>query len=56
MSERSLRVQLEHNEITAAAALPLAAAAALDAPTRTGRLDACRILGDLAGRALGAEW
>ena len=26
------------------------------AATRTARLDACRLLGELAGRALGAEW
>jgi hypothetical protein len=32
------------------------ATAAIEAPTRTERLDACRLLGDLAGRALGAEW
>lgn len=29
---------------------------ATDAPTRTLRLDACRTLGDLAGRARGADW
>jgi len=56
MSERPLRIQLERGETTAAEALPLVAAAALDAPTRTARLDACRLLGDLAGRSLGAEW
>ena len=32
------------------------AVAALEAPTRAARLDACALLGDLAGRALGAEW
>ena len=30
--------------------------AATDAATRSARLDACRLLGDLAGRALGADW
>jgi HEAT repeat protein len=32
------------------------AAWAVEAPTRTTRLDACQLLGELAGRALGAEW
>src|SRR5918912_478204 len=27
-----------------------------EATTRTTRLDACQLLGELAGRALGAEW
>jgi len=51
-----LRTRLEHGETTAADAVQLLAAAAIDAPTRSARLDACRLLGDLAGRALGAEW
>ncbi len=51
-----LRARLEHGETTAADAIPLLAVAAIDAPTRSARLDACRLLGDLAGRALGAEW
>src|SRR5262245_9443143 len=56
MEIRTLRGRLEHGEVTAAAAVDAAAAAAIDAPTRGARLDACRLLGDLAGRALGAEW
>src|SRR5258708_8833740 len=52
----TLRARLEHGEATAADALPALAAAAVDAPTRPARLAACRLLGDLAGRALGAEW
>ena len=51
-----LRVRLEHGEATASEAIGLLAVAAIDAPTRSTRLDACRLLGDLAGRALGAEW
>ncbi len=51
-----LRVRLERGETTAAQAAPILAVQALDAPTRVLRLDACRLLGDLAGRALGAEW
>jgi HEAT repeat protein len=51
-----LRARLEHGETTAADAIQLLAVAAIDAPTRSARLEACRLLGDLAGRALGAEW
>lgn len=50
------RVRLEHGEGAAADAVQTLAAAALEAPTRRARLDACELLGDLAGRALGAEW
>ncbi|HEY4242784.1 MAG TPA: HEAT repeat domain-containing protein [Kofleriaceae bacterium] len=53
---RVIRARLEKGETTAAAAEPDVATAALKAPTRTARLDACRLLGDFAGRALGAEW
>jgi HEAT repeat protein len=53
---RVLRARLEHGEAHAAEVVPLLASAALEAPTRSARLDACRLLGDLAGRALGAEW
>src|SRR5579862_9292453 len=53
---RALRSRLEHGEATAAEAIGTLAITALEAPTRTARLDACRLLGDLAGRALGAEW
>lgn len=55
-SAKQLRVRLEHGEATAEDALAVLAVAALEAPTRTARLEACRLLGDLAGRALGAEW
>jgi HEAT repeat protein len=55
-STRVLRLRLEHGEMTAADAVPVLAAAAIDAPTRAARQGACRLLGDLAGRALGAEW
>ncbi|MCW5809323.1 MAG: HEAT repeat domain-containing protein, partial [Deltaproteobacteria bacterium] len=55
-SAAQLRARLEHGQMNAADALPVMAAAALSAPTRTARLAACRLLGDLAGRALGAEW
>lgn len=51
-----LRARLEHGETTAADAIQILAVAAIEAPTRSARLDACRLLGDLAGRALGAEW
>ncbi|MEO8699438.1 MAG: HEAT repeat domain-containing protein [Kofleriaceae bacterium] len=53
---KQLRIRLEHGQATAAEAIGMLAIAALDAPTRTARLDACRLLGDLAGRALGAGW
>src|SRR5688500_17494317 len=55
-SARVLRLRLEHGEAGAAEAIPVLAAAAIEAPTRSARLDACRLLGDLAGRALGADW
>ena len=55
-SAKQLRVRLEHGEATAGEALALLSVAALEAPTRSARLEACRLLGDLAGRALGAEW
>ena len=55
-SARTLRARLEHGEMAAADALAVLAASALDAATRSERLEACRLLGDLAGRALGAEW
>ena len=55
-SARTLRGRLEHGQAVPAEAAQLLAIAALEAPTRTARLDACRLLGDLAGRALGADW
>lgn len=53
---RALRMRLEHGEATAAEAVATLGAWATSAATRTSRLDACRLLGELAGRALGAEW
>src|SRR4029079_5860304 len=53
---RALRTRLERGEATAAQAVTTLAAWAVEAPTRATRLDACRLLGELAGRALGAEW
>src|SRR4051794_11570500 len=55
-SVRTLRVRLEQGQATAADALQTLSVAALEAQTRSDRLDACRLLGDLAGRALGADW
>jgi len=55
-SAKQLRVRLEHGESTVGEAIQVLAVAAIDAPTRSARLDACRLLGDLAGRALGADW
>ncbi len=53
---RELRNRLEHGSTSPADAVGALAVAALEAPTRADRLEACRLLGDLAGRALGAEW
>src|SRR3569623_1797458 len=55
-SARTLRSKLEHGAAAPAEVVGLLAVAALDAPTRAARLDACELLGELAGRALGAEW
>ncbi len=55
-SARTLRGRLEHGQAAPAEAAQTLAIAALEAPTRTARLEACRLLGDLAGRALGADW
>src|SRR3982751_7060006 len=55
-SVRTLRVRLEQGQASAVEAVQSLAHAALEAPTRAARLDACRLLGDLAGRALGADW
>jgi len=55
-SAKQLRIRLEHGEATPAEALQSLSAAATEAPTRAARLEACRLLGDLAGRALGTEW
>ncbi len=55
-SPRTLRQRLEHGQASAAEVAQTLALAAVEAPTRSDRLDACRLLGDLAGRALGADW
>ena len=55
-SAREVRLRLERGETSPADALAAVAQAAIDAPTRSLRLDACALLGDLAGRALGADW
>jgi HEAT repeat protein len=55
-SARTLRHQLEHGEISPAEAMQTLGVLAIDAETRAARLAACSLLGDLAGRALGAEW
>src|SRR5882724_9312218 len=52
----TLRSRLEQGQTAPLDAVHALATAALDAPTRHARLEACRLLGDLAGRALGAEW
>jgi len=55
-SVRTLRSRLEQGAAQPADVVGMLAVAALDAPTRAARLDACELLGDLAGRALGADW
>ncbi len=55
-SARVLRHRLEHGEISPNEALQTLGVLALDGETRAARLAACDLLGDLAGRALGAEW
>ncbi|HEY4183289.1 MAG TPA: HEAT repeat domain-containing protein [Kofleriaceae bacterium] len=55
-SAQVLRARLERGEANAGEVAAQLAIAALEAPTRTDRLQACRVLGDLAGRALGADW
>ena len=50
-SAKQLRMRLEHGEATPDEVFPILASAALEAPTRSERLAACRLLGDLAGRA-----
>ncbi|MEO8840970.1 MAG: HEAT repeat domain-containing protein [Kofleriaceae bacterium] len=55
-SARTLRSKLEQGAAAPADVVGVLAVAALEAPTRAARLDACELLGDLAGRALGADW
>ncbi|MGE5180787.1 MAG: HEAT repeat domain-containing protein, partial [Acidobacteriota bacterium] len=56
LGARQLRSRLEHGQAHPLEAVQQLAAAAVEAPTRAARLDACHLLGELAGRALGAEW
>jgi HEAT repeat protein len=56
VSARALRVKLERGEGDPAELVPQLANAAIESSTRSARLEACRLLGDIAGRALGAEW
>lgn len=53
---RVLRTRLEHGEAAAGDVVAVLADAAARAATRAARLEACHLLGDLAGRALGADW
>src|SRR5687768_10508842 len=53
---RMQRLRLEQGAASPADVVAPLAGAAIEAPTRTARLEACRLLGDLAGRALGTEW
>src|SRR5262245_24171616 len=55
-SVHELRIRLEHGSTAPGDAVTTLAQVALEASTRADRLEACRLLGDLAGRALGAEW
>lgn len=55
-SARTLRSKLEQGAAAPADVVGVLAVAALEASTRAARLDACELLGDLAGRALGADW
>ena len=53
---RSILRALEAGTLAPADALGPLVRAAAEAPTSTARLDACRVLGALAGRAWGAPW
>ncbi len=56
MDARSLRRAIESGETSPEDAVDSLAALASGAPTRGGRLEAWRLLGDVAGRSLGARW
>jgi HEAT repeat protein len=53
---RSIRRSLEEQRMPAAEAVALLADAARVAPTLPSRLDACSLLGSIAGRAFDATW
>ncbi|HUS68064.1 MAG TPA: HEAT repeat domain-containing protein, partial [Kofleriaceae bacterium] len=56
MTAREVRAALEGGTMEPADALAPLARIARAAPVRAGRLEACVLLGDIAGRAFGAEW
>jgi HEAT repeat protein len=56
MDARTLQRALEEGRTAPADALPHLERAAHEAPTTNARMDACRLLGALAGRAHGAPW
>lgn len=53
---RQSLIDLEHARVTPEAALVAQTRAAQEAATWAARLDACKRIGSLAGRALGASW
>ncbi|MCB9562983.1 MAG: HEAT repeat domain-containing protein [Kofleriaceae bacterium] len=55
-SARGLRSQLDAGKLTPDDAIPTLIRLAHGAPVRSQRLDACQLLGDIAGRAFGAGW
>ena len=56
LTARELRARLDEGSIGAEQAIDPLVQLARGAPVRSQRLDACRLLGDLAGRAFGADW
>src|SRR5512143_3491958 len=55
-SARALRAQLDAGTLTPDDAIDPLVRLAHGAPVRSQRLDACHLLGDIAGRAFGAGW
>lgn len=53
---RELRARLDDGSLAPAEAIDALVRAARGAPVRSQRLEACRLLGDVAGRAFGAGW
>jgi HEAT repeat protein len=56
VNPRGLRTELDGGAITAEEAIDPAVELARGAPVRSQRLEACRLLGDIAGRAFAASW
>lgn len=56
LSARELRARLDDGALDAEQAIDPLARLARGAPVRSQRLEACRLLGDVAGRAFGAGW